>query len=244
MNEENEFVKGNPDQGPQHQPPPIEPGRSLPEGDAGERPADLRRNHAELVLFLGIVSLFMCGPVGIVAWILGSSDLKKIRREEMSPAKIGILRLGRVLGLVGTVLFGVAIVLAVFLFSRGITTLGDVIKTGPLPPDQIVFAGEWIGNQGTVIRIHPDGTADFRSRHSSMVGGHVKIQGDALAIGFMAFTSTWHIDKRPFLQDGTWTMILDGERFTRNSDGELVHRLNSPTRIQWTCRASYTYSAE
>ena len=68
-------------------------------------PPNLQSNHADLVLLLGIVSLFMCGPLGVIAWITGSADLRKIRNGLMSSRKIGTLKVGRALGIVGTCLF-------------------------------------------------------------------------------------------------------------------------------------------
>jgi hypothetical protein len=91
-----------------------------------------------------------------------------------------------------------------------------------MPSDQIVFAGDWFGERGTVIKIRPDGTADFRSRHSSVLGGKIKIQGDELTIGIPGFASTWRIEKRPHLEDGHWVMKLDGENFMRKVEGHLV----------------------
>lgn len=222
MNTKNELLNGPATAGHEQQPRPIAPGSSLQDTDMAAHPRGLPKNHAELVLVLGTISLFMCGPLGVAAWILGSSDLKKIQRGEMSPVKIGILRFGRSLAKIGTVIFVLSIALAAFLFHRGFTTFGDILKTEALPPDQIVFAGDWAGNRGTVIRIRPDGSADFKSRRSSMTGGRVNIQGDSLTIGLMGLTSTWHVDKRPYLEDGEWNMVLDGEIFRRKAEGHLV----------------------
>jgi hypothetical protein len=222
MKDDNEFEKDAAGTGFQEPPQPIVPGRSPIENLGHEGSQQLQRNHAELVLVLGIISLFMCGPLGVAAWVLGASELKKIRRGEMSSEKVGILRFGRTLGIVGTVIFVISIALAVFLWKQGLTTFGDMLKVEPLPPDQIVFAGEWLGERGTAISIRPDGTADFRSRHSSVIGGRVKIQGDALTIGILGFASTWHIDSKPHLEDGHWIMKLDGENFARRVEGLLV----------------------
>jgi hypothetical protein len=167
----------------------------------------------------------MCGPLGVVAWILGNSDLKKIRHGEMSSERLGILRLGRGLGIIGTVIFVLSIALAAFLFQRGAATLGDILKTEPLAPEQIAFAGEWTGNRGTIVIIRTDGSADFKTRRSSMTGGRVKIQGDSLTIGLFGLTNTWRINRRPYLEGSEWRMILDEEVFRRKAEGQLARRV-------------------
>lgn len=230
MKEVNEFDKGASGTSFQDQTSPIEPGASpgATSGRVGSQ--ELQKNHANLILVLGIISLFMCGPLGVAAWALGASELRKIGRGEMSPAKIGILRFGRTLGILGTVIFVLSIALAAFLLQQGVTTLGDILKPEPMPSDQIVFAGDWFGERGTVIKIRPDGTADFRSRHSSVLGGRIKIQGDELTIGIPGFASTWRIEKRPHLEDGHWIMRLDGENFMRKVEGHLVLMFGPPAR--------------
>jgi hypothetical protein len=38
----------------------------------------------------------------------------------------------------------------------------------------------------------------------------------------MGLSKTWHIDKLPNLEDGTWTMELDNEVFVRRGEDHLV----------------------
>lgn len=201
---------------------PVEPGDDLGETAQPVNPASLQSNRAELVLLLGILSLFLCGPLGLAAWIMGTSDLKKIRQGTMSPRKIGTLKLGRALGIAGTALFIAAIGLAVLLIQRGITDLSGIVKTQPLPPNQIAFAGEWVGEKGTLIRIRPDGRGDFKSHNMTVTGGTVSMGGESLTIGIIGISKTWHIDSRPHFDNGHWTMKLDGELFTRKGEGYLV----------------------
>jgi hypothetical protein len=69
-----------------------------------------------LVLILGILSLvlgfffafgFILGPI---AWILGSNDLKEIRAGRMDPEGEGMTQIGRVLGIISTVIMGLSLV--------------------------------------------------------------------------------------------------------------------------------------
>lgn len=188
----------------------TDPGRALPP------------NRADLVLFLGILSLFLCGPLGLAAWIIGSSDLRRIRGGGMSAAKRGLLRVGTSLGALGTVLFVVAITFGVMMFQRGVIGNDFNFRAEPLKADQVIFAGEWHGRKGTLIRITEEGTGDFQSRHTSLTGGRVEITKDSISIGMLGLSKTWHIDRRPSLKDGNWTMELDGEEFVRTGTDLLV----------------------
>jgi hypothetical protein len=206
--------------------------------DAAEVPApEFKSNRADLILVLGIFSLFCCPPLGVLAWIMGSSDLKRIRQGTMSPEHMGTLRVGWVLGMVGTFLFVLWLLVVGWLAHSVPGSFRDLqgflghrleglkkdveedLKASPLTPDQMVYSGEWAGNRGTRMKIYPNGTADCKSRRdnysSEQVGGRVKIENDKLSLGFFGLYSTWHIDRAPFRENGTWTMILDGEVFLR-----------------------------
>lgn len=191
-------------------------------------PRRLQSNRSDLILVFGALSLFLCGPLGIIAWIMANSDLRKIRQGVMSSEKIGTLKVGRVLAIVGTVLFAITLALGAVALSRGFRFfhdgIGGLAGPKPLGPHQMVFVGEWYGSEGTFIRIHPDGRADFQGEHTSMTGGLVEIEDDVLSIGFLGFVKTWRIEKRPKLEDAQWKMELDGEVFTRRSEGLYVRQ--------------------
>ncbi len=56
-----------------------------------------------LILVLGILSLFLLGPIlGIPAWIMGSGDLKKIREGRIPISEKGQTKAGMILGIIGT----------------------------------------------------------------------------------------------------------------------------------------------
>jgi len=208
---------------------------STPSGPARERtfqksPTD----RGSLILVLGILSLFLCWPLGILAWVMGSSDLKRIRRGEMPPGRVGLVKTGRILGIIGTFFFVAAVVssgVAIHRHLRGdllqnLRHLGwhNVLKREPLPPGQIAYAGAWRGEDGTIIVIFPDGTANFRSSKASITGGTVKIEDDRLSIGILGFSTRWQITEPPhMLVDGNWQMKLDGVSYRKKGPGEMVH---------------------
>ncbi len=208
---------------------PIEPGSTPTRQD--NPPPEEGTDRSGFILFLGIVSLFLCGPLGISAWIMANSDLRKIRMGRLSSRKAGMLRLGRALGIAGSLVFVVVIVSTALFLYRQFSDLQAVVGTSPLRPDQVAYVGEWYGKKGTVIRIQVDGTGDFRSRRSSVTGGRVKIEGDSLSIGILGLSKTWHIDVRPRLENGDWTMQLDGEVFRKKADGQLVQKLRRPEEV-------------
>jgi hypothetical protein len=76
---------------------------------------DCEPHRGNLVLTLGIISLavLICWPLavvglplGIVAWVMGTRDLEKIKLGVMDPAGQGLVQGGRVCGIVGTILNG------------------------------------------------------------------------------------------------------------------------------------------
>ncbi|MFH1114572.1 MAG: hypothetical protein V1792_11675 [Pseudomonadota bacterium] len=212
-----------------HGPIPPQHERCAPAGrPEAEAPRNLA-NHADLVLLFGILSLFLCAPLGIIAWIMGSADLRKIRAGILPPVKVGSLKVGRALGITGTVLFAVALVLGVFAVkqglqfpNRGLGGISGFSRPDPLPPAHIAFAGEWYGTRGTVIKIRRDGTGDFKSLHTGVTGARVDIANDSLSIGLFGLTKSWHIDRPPHVKDGVWIMKLDGEEFVKRAEGLLV----------------------
>ncbi|MDQ7784049.1 MAG: DUF4190 domain-containing protein [Desulfomonilaceae bacterium] len=211
--------------------PPNQPERE-PFGTSshpGRTPRPVPANHADLVLAFGILSLFLCVPLGIIAWIMGSSDLRKIRAGIMPPVKVRFLKAGRALGIIGTALFPIAFIFGAAAIHHGPwlsswppREFEGLVRPNPLSPAHMSFAGEWYGNQGTVIRIRPDGTGDFESVRTTLTGGRVNIREDSLSIGLFGLARTWHIDRRPHVKDGMWIMELDGEEFERQVEGLLV----------------------
>lgn len=70
----------------------------------------LEPHRATLVLVFGILSLIICAPLGIAAWVMGSNDLAAMRFGRMDNTGESMTRVGYILGIIGTVIFGVGIV--------------------------------------------------------------------------------------------------------------------------------------
>jgi predicted Zn finger-like uncharacterized protein len=56
------------------------------------------------VLVLGILSLVMCAPLGIAAWIMGNNDLAAMRRGSMDRSGEGTTQAGRICGMIASIL--------------------------------------------------------------------------------------------------------------------------------------------
>jgi len=182
------------------------------------------------VLILGILSLFLCGPLGIVAWILANSELRQIRAGLVSCERVRAVKAGRVLGIIGTAVFIVSVAVLVKMLPGLLPEMTGTMSPEPLTADQIVFAGKWHGDKGSLIRIYPDGRGDFQTGSSKVTGGRVHIHDSVLSIGLLGLYKTWHIKRTPYLENGVWKMLLDGETFSREAEGLLVMKESPGTR--------------
>lgn len=69
-----------------------------------------------LILVLGILSLMVCGVLGIAAWMMGKSDLEKMRIGQMDKEGEPLTKVGYILGIVGSILFMLQMLLLVVYF--------------------------------------------------------------------------------------------------------------------------------
>lgn len=61
-----------------------------------------------LILILGILSIVVCGPLGIAAWVMGNNALKELDQGFGDPNSRGLINAGRILGMIGVVLTVIA----------------------------------------------------------------------------------------------------------------------------------------
>jgi hypothetical protein len=75
----------------------------------------LTPHRGPLVLVLGILGwVFSCPVFSVIAWVLGSSDLREMREGRMDPGGQGLVQAGHILGVIYTLLW--IAILAIFLF--------------------------------------------------------------------------------------------------------------------------------
>ena len=84
----------------------------------------LQPHRGTTVLVLGILSMVTFPPLGIVAWVMGKSDLDAMRRGVMDPSGQGMTNAGYILGIIATVLTVLTII--PFLFCCVFGVLGSV----------------------------------------------------------------------------------------------------------------------
>jgi hypothetical protein len=80
----------------------------------------MKPHRGTLILVLGILGLVVCGPLAIVAWLLGSGDLKAMDAGTMDPAGRGTTQAGRICGIIGTILLIITIVAVGIFFMFGL----------------------------------------------------------------------------------------------------------------------------
>ena len=70
----------------------------------------VKPHRGTLILILGILSLVICGLVGIAPWIMGNADLKEIDAGTMDPSGRGATNAGRICGMIATILTAIGLV--------------------------------------------------------------------------------------------------------------------------------------
>jgi hypothetical protein len=113
---------GQPEANPYGQPPnPYgqPPGTGYPGAVArsydGYAPPTGDHPQGILILVLGIAGFLVAGIISPAAWILGSRALREIRAAGSHPANEQLIVVGRILGIVGTVLLILGVLLGVLL---------------------------------------------------------------------------------------------------------------------------------
>lgn len=76
----------------------------------------MQPHRGTMILVLGICSLVVCGFLGPVAWIMGNNDLKEIRAGRMDPEGEQMTNIGRILGMIASILIVVGLVIWCFIF--------------------------------------------------------------------------------------------------------------------------------
>ncbi len=75
--------------------------------------ANMKPHRGTLILVLGILSLVVCSPLGIFAWIMGSNDLREMDAGTMDPSGRDTTKAGRICGIIGTVLLALSVLIGI-----------------------------------------------------------------------------------------------------------------------------------
>ncbi|MCA9269398.1 MAG: hypothetical protein KDA41_13045, partial [Planctomycetales bacterium] len=77
-----------------------------------------------MILIFAILGWTFCIGFSIAAWVMGADDMKRMRSGLMDPSGMGLTQAGMILGMIATILQGLAIV-----FFFGIMVLGAVLDS-------------------------------------------------------------------------------------------------------------------
>jgi uncharacterized membrane protein YjgN (DUF898 family) len=77
-------------------------------------------SQATTILVLGILGIVVCGILGPFAWSMGNKELAAIDAGRRPPENRGTANAGRILGIIGTVLLGLGILILICVFVPAI----------------------------------------------------------------------------------------------------------------------------
>ncbi len=80
----------------------------------------MKPHRGTLILVLGILSLVLCAPLGIAAWIMGNGDLKEIDAGTMDPSGRSTTNAGRICGMIGTILLVLSVLIGIAVILLGV----------------------------------------------------------------------------------------------------------------------------
>lgn len=86
------------------------------------------QSQATTALVLGILGIVVCGILAPFAWNIGGKELAAIDAGRRPPENRGTANAGRILGIVGTVLLGIGLLVGLFFLLFG--TIAAVTSGG------------------------------------------------------------------------------------------------------------------
>ena len=104
----------------QGQPVPAPPSYGAPQGYGPAQYAYYpESSQATTALVLGIVSIVVCGLCAPFAWYIGNEEIRAIDAGRRDPGNRGTAQAGRIIGMIVTILIGLAILLLVGVIVAG-----------------------------------------------------------------------------------------------------------------------------
>ena len=74
------------------------------------------QSQSTTILVMGILGLIICGILAPFAWVMGNKELAAIDSGLRSPENRSTANAGRILGIIGTVLLGIGLVVGIIFF--------------------------------------------------------------------------------------------------------------------------------
>lgn len=72
----------------------------------------MKPHRGGMILTFGILGIVCCIIFGILAWVMGGSDMKEMAEGRMDPSGEGLTKAGKILGIVGCALAILGMVIA------------------------------------------------------------------------------------------------------------------------------------
>ena len=84
----------------------------------------MKPHRGTLILVLGILGLIVCAFCAPAAWIMGKADLKEMDAGQMDPEGRDVTNIGKILGIIGTVLMILGCFVGLLIFVLQIVLVG------------------------------------------------------------------------------------------------------------------------
>ena len=87
----------------------------------------MQPHRGPIILVLGILGFIVCQVFAPIAWFMGSSDLKAMEAGRMDPTGKGLTQAGVILGIIGTVIIGLGVIVLIIMMV--IAAIGVGVST-------------------------------------------------------------------------------------------------------------------
>lgn len=95
----------------------------------------MKPHRGTAVLVLGIIGLVAsCVVCGIIAWVMGSGDLREMDEGRMDPSGRGMTNAGRILGMISVGLTALGVVFVILMMGFGLWAGVQSSNFAPPPP--------------------------------------------------------------------------------------------------------------
>jgi hypothetical protein len=77
----------------------------------------MQPHRGTMILVFGILGLIVCFPFGVVAWVMGNTDLKAMDAGTMDPEGRGTTQAGKIIGMIATILTVLSLIIGILFFA-------------------------------------------------------------------------------------------------------------------------------
>jgi len=90
----------------------------------------MRPHRGTMILVLGILGIVLCFICGIIAWVMGTADLREMQAGRMDRTGEGLTKAGKICGMIGTILWGLYIVFNIVILVIALVAGGAAAASG------------------------------------------------------------------------------------------------------------------